>query len=435
MASTASTDAASAKKDSPIINTKDPNRWFTYYENNFTPWDSRTPSSQILKYLFSPCDQLPAPTFQGDGFAGLDKWSVNLAHPDYDKIHSGDRGSGKLKPLAFVANLLGKDGSGGERGAERSGKEETGIVWQGGEKKVMNIHRCEKCRQWKPPPKAKVLELACGTASTSLFLATIGFSVAAMDLVPTPIRSARALAREHLGLTIDTCALLAADLFEAPADMGFRWAQKMAREQEEDDEKERQSRSSESRSRKGSRSRLRLGTLLGADGEAPSKEEKERLDSGSVQSADGLQASGNDAGDYEDDRYDLCYDCQCWHVLRRDNEEALVSIYERMVKPGGFLFIIAGRAPKDVSSDATISATKPGPAVSLMAAAEAIRSGKVPATSGPPKVTEKDIRKAFKEDKWQVGWIAETELDRTEHYESQGVPFPGWWVLLRRRKD
>ena len=131
-------------------------KWQAYYDSGQLPWDSGCPASQLLAYLGTCMCQWGRDATPADDI---------VLFPRVDSAASGGP-----------------------------------------------AHMCDRCQHLKPPAGAKVVELGCGTGSSSLALAAAGYRVLGVDVVPEAIAAARGRA-EAAGMQ-HACQFLSSDVFQ-----------------------------------------------------------------------------------------------------------------------------------------------------------------------------------------------------------------------------
>ncbi|TPX32400.1 hypothetical protein SmJEL517_g04425 [Synchytrium microbalum] len=300
------------------IDPTDPNRWETYYQvYDIPPWDSQAAASQLVHYLTSSCELLPAPIGNSNHI------------PDGLDIHGRARGATNDK-----------------------------------------IHVCSKCRRFKPPVNGRVLEFACGTASSLLYMSQLGFTVVGIELVEKPVTQARNMALQ-LGIPSHRAIILQHDLFQLPDTFSVAVAERMLKSSQPD---------------------------------IP-----QQASSTAASTSNGIKTSiatlWKSIAHPLTSKFDFIYDCQCFHVLRRVNQEGLLHKYETYLKPKtGLLMLLVGRTSTP----------------SLIA-------------GGMPVMTEDEIRTCFDEKAWDILFLVTTFFDDTVEYIKNGKKSPAWWMLARRR--
>ncbi|TPX51716.1 hypothetical protein SeLEV6574_g00094 [Synchytrium endobioticum] len=105
-------------------------------------------------------------------------------------------------------------------------------------------------------------------------------------------------------------------------------------------------------------------------------------------------------------KFDFIFDCQCFHVLRRVNQDALLHKYATYLKPKtGLLMVLAGR-------------TK-------------VQTSLIPA--GIPVLTQDEMRACFDDTTFEIIFLTETVFDDTDEYLKRGLKMPAWWMLARKK--
>ena len=242
-----------------------PTRWHKYYADEFLPWDSGKPSSQLVSFVHEAF---------GDRLPQASSDTVAACEP----------------------------GKGDEVGAAR---------------------------------RPRAVEIGCGTGGSCVFLAQQGFHVVGVDLVPEAVEAARSRA-EAAGVA-ERCTFLVGDALQLPR----RWREQQKQEQQKQEEEE---------------------------------EEAWR------------------AAQLAPNTFDLVYDCQTFHVLRKLDEEGIVGVYRQLLKPGGFLLTLTGNAKE--------------PEV------------------GPCVLSREELQHAFRE--MRVVSVAETRFDMTPTYAKLAQPPLAW---------
>lgn len=132
-------------------------KWHNYYQNGVLPWDSGRPASQLLSYICDCSSPQPCST---------------TAHEDLLT---------RISVLAQSAPIV-----------LPSEVDEASID-------THKPHVCSQCVHMKPPAGAAVLEVGCGTGASSIWLATCGYRVTAIDIVQEALdRAAAAVAAQGL---------------------------------------------------------------------------------------------------------------------------------------------------------------------------------------------------------------------------------------------
>eukprot|EP01147_Barroeca_monosierra_P002974 gene2974-8185_t len=156
--------------------------------------------------------------------------------------------------------------------------------------------------------RPKAIELGCGTGASCVYLAQHGFDVTGVDLVPEAIDACRTKAIKA-GVE-DHCTFIVGDAFALP------W-----------------------------------------------EDQKHDMDLDSKTAKDGIETTfskSNRAKTIEsltENSFDLIYDCQTFHVLRKVDEPGIIGIFHQLLKPGGYIVTLTGndaepeRGPSVLSKD------------------------------------------------------------------------------------
>eukprot|EP00882_Tetradesmus_deserticola_P024090 GHRQ01026316.1.p1 GENE.GHRQ01026316.1~~GHRQ01026316.1.p1 ORF type:complete len:160 (+),score=32.57 GHRQ01026316.1:101-580(+) len=113
-------------------------KWEAYYSKQFLPWDSGTPSSQLVAFLPSCLPELLPATSSSGGDSGAELLSVQ------DLVSQAEAAPLALRLQATAACLY---------------------------QPTMQLHSCERCAAFKPSAAGSVLELGCGTGASAVWLA------------------------------------------------------------------------------------------------------------------------------------------------------------------------------------------------------------------------------------------------------------------------
>lgn len=221
---------------------------------------------------------------------------------------------------------------------------------------VAFLHDHPEGQRLLPPERsstsAEVLEIGCGSGASCVWMAQQGMAVVGVDLVPLPLRAASAAATAA-GVA-DRCRFVASDFMALPNSFSFAVGKRMSHEQQD-------------------------------------KAHEEEA------------ASGDVAAEREGGGFDLVYDCQCFHVLRKEiGERPVADKIAQLVRPGGIFFTLVGNCNE--------------------------------AMTGPERLTKEELTDAFASH-FEVLSIYETRFDMTEHYR-ENLPQPplAWCGIFKKKK-
>jgi SAM-dependent methyltransferase len=105
--------------------------------------------------------------------------------------------------------------------------------------------------------------------------------------------------------------------------------------------------------------------------------------------------------------FDLCFDCQTFHCLRKVDKQAAARVYAALLRPGGVLLMLTGNANED-------------------------------AERGPERLTREEVLSAFDGTPLKCESLEETRFDWTEAYRRQTLfdePPLAWRSVWRRATE
>lgn len=172
---------------------------------------------------------------------------------------------------------------------------------------VSSYHVCPRCASLKPPAHAHVLELACGTGSSCVYMAEIGFHTVGVDVIADAVATAGRYAANK-GLTPEDCTFLQHDVFTLPQPFSQQHALQLVTSQ------------------------LQSSTASPLAGE---QREDQQDDFASL--ADVAPATHSQL-------FEFAYDCQAFHVLRMVDEHKYVSLLHSSLAPKAHLMLLVGNS-------------------------------------------------------------------------------------------
>lgn len=172
---------------------------------------------------------------------------------------------------------------------------------------VPSYHVCPQCAYFKPPAHAHVLELACGTGSSCVYMAELGFHTVGVDVIADAVATAGRHAADK-GLTPEDCTFLQHDVFTLPQPFSHQCALQLVTSQ------------------------LQSSTDSPLTGEQHQDQQDDCASFADLNPVTPSQV------------FEFAYDCQAFHVLRMVNEQQYVSLLHSSLAPQAHLMLLVGNS-------------------------------------------------------------------------------------------